>query len=95
MGVVFMVVRRLVCEVGYCPNQEMVDVFCYGCIVLIKRGDYLPLWLMGVVSWFFVCSDPLTYGWVEFIDLLHSVFLRAGSQVLWSFRHSSFRLKFC
>ena len=31
--------------------------FCCGCIVVIRRRDYLSLWLMGVVSWSFVCSD--------------------------------------
>ena len=38
---------RWVISVSYC-----------GCIVVIRRRDYLSLWLMGVISWSFVCSDP-------------------------------------
>ena len=39
-----------------------------------------------------VISGPC--GWVEFVDLLHAVFFRAGSQVLLSFKLPSFLLKF-
>ena len=28
------------------------------CLVVIRRRDYLSLWLMGVISWSFVFSDP-------------------------------------
>ena len=38
---------------------------------------------------------PCPCGWVEFVDLLHAVFFRAGSQVLLSFKLPSFLLKFC
>ena len=31
--------------------------FCCGCIVVMRGRDDLSLWLMGVVSWSFVCSD--------------------------------------
>ena len=36
---------------------------------------------MGVISWSFVCSDPQSLWLGEFVDLLHFVFLRAGSFV--------------
>ena len=57
---------------------------------MISGRDYLSLWLMGVFSCLFCAMIPGPCGWVEFIDLLHAVFFRAGSQVLLSFKLSSF-----
>ena len=36
----------------------VISVSCCGCIVVIRRRDYLSLWLMGDISCSFVCSVP-------------------------------------
>ena len=50
VGSAFVLFRRL-------GDYDDQSVFCCGCIVVIRGRDDLSLWLMGVVSWSFVCSD--------------------------------------
>ena len=49
----------------------VISVSCCGCIVVIRWVSLAGLLCVVI---------PGPCGWVEFVDLLHAVFLRSGSQ---------------